>query len=51
MASSIKMLISMGVDPDDKDIVVMDDAVVSAGDIETTLWCVMNMDLVRFRGG
>ena len=35
MASSIKMLISMGVDPDDKDIVIMDDDVVSAGDIET----------------
>ena len=35
MASSIKMLISMGVDPDDEDIVIMDDDVVSAGDIDS----------------
>ena len=36
MASSIKMLISMGVDSDDTDIVDLDDDVISAGDVETT---------------
>ena len=35
MASSIKMLISMGVDSDDTEIVDIEDAVMSAGDIET----------------
>ena len=35
MASSIKMLVAMGVDPQDIDIVSLDDDVISAGDIST----------------
>ena len=35
LASSIKMLVAMGVDPKDVDIVTVDDDIISAGDIST----------------